>query len=105
MALDGVGERQRAKLGQGRLPETGPAAKAAPGACQPLLGLYARPGLTHVVRVEWRDGRVAVAGPEPGSWRFPLSPTGDPEVFTCSLIPAAIGDPREGHGRRGHGTR
>jgi hypothetical protein len=113
------------------------------------------------------DASVAVAGPEPGGWRFPLSPTSDPEVFTadldspqagdqvrfhrtadgrvfaiswfhatfarldpvvadraerssgavgicevssrmrgtCSLIPAAIGDPREGHEHRGHGTR
>jgi hypothetical protein len=25
------------------------------------------PDLTHVVQVEWRDGRVAIAGPEPGS--------------------------------------
>jgi len=78
--------------GPAQVPETGPAAKAAPGACQPLLGLYARPGLTHVVRVEWRDGRLAVAGPEPRRWRFPLSPTSDPEVFTVDLDSPQAGD-------------
>jgi CubicO group peptidase (beta-lactamase class C family) len=78
--------------GPAQVPETGPAAKAAPGACQPLLGLYARPGLTHVVRVEWRDGRLAAAGPEPGGWRFPLSPTSDPEVFTIDADSPQAGD-------------
>ena len=57
-----------------------------------LLGLHVRPGLTHVVRVEWRDGRFAVAGPEPGGWRFPLSPTSDPEVFTVDLDSPQAGD-------------
>ena len=61
--------------------QAGPATRATPGACQPLLGLYARPGHTYVVRVEWRDGRLAVAGPEPDGWRFSLSPTSDPDVF------------------------
>ena len=75
-----------------QVPETDPATKASAHACQPLLGLYARPGLTHVVRVEWRDGRVAVAGPEPGGWRFPLSPTSDPEVFTIDPDSPQAGD-------------
>ena len=78
--------------GPAQVPGTGTAAKAAPGSCQPLLGLYARPGHTHVVRVEWRDGRLAVAGPEPGGWRFPLSPTSDPEVFTVDPDSPQAGD-------------
>ena len=78
--------------GSAQVPETGAAAKTAPGVCQPLLGLYARPGLTHVVRVEWRDGRLAVAGPEPGGWRFALSPTSDPDVFTVDLDSPQAGD-------------
>jgi CubicO group peptidase (beta-lactamase class C family) len=69
----------------GQLPEAGSAARATPGACEPLLGLYARPGLTHIVRVEWRDGQLAVTGPEQGAWRMPLSPTSDRAVFTVDF--------------------
>jgi CubicO group peptidase (beta-lactamase class C family) len=75
-----------------RVSQAGPAATATPGACQPLLGLYARPGHTYVVRVEWRDGRLAVAGPEPDGWRFPLSPTSDPDVFTVDRDFPQAGD-------------
>jgi hypothetical protein len=57
-----------------------------------MLGLYARPGLTHVVRVECRDGRLAVAGPEPDGWRFALSPTSDPDVFTVDPDSPQAGD-------------
>jgi CubicO group peptidase (beta-lactamase class C family) len=86
-----------------QLPATGPATEATPGACRPLLGLYARPGLAHVVRVEWQDGRLAVTSPEPGAWRLPLSPTSDPEVFTVDADSPQAGDhvrfPRTADGR------
>jgi hypothetical protein len=42
--------------------------------------------------VEWRDGRLAVAGPELGGWRLPLSPTSDPKVFTIDPDSAQAGD-------------
>jgi hypothetical protein len=74
------------------VPETGPAAKVAPGACHQLLGLYARPGPAHLVRVEWRDGQLAITGPEPAGWRLPLCPTSDPEVFTVDLDSPQAGD-------------
>jgi CubicO group peptidase (beta-lactamase class C family) len=74
------------------IPKTGLAAKATPGACEPLLGLYARPGLTHIVRVEWRDGQLAITGPEPGARRLPLSPTSDPEIFTIDPDSPQAGD-------------
>jgi hypothetical protein len=68
-----------------QVPETGVANQATPGTVLPLLGLYARPGLTYVVQVQWRDGRLAVAGPAQDGWRLPLSPTTDPDIFATDL--------------------
>jgi CubicO group peptidase (beta-lactamase class C family) len=57
---------------------------AAPGAYRPLLGLYARPGLGGwVLRLEWRDGRLAFVSPEAPGWGIALQPTSDPDVFTA----------------------
>jgi len=48
--------------------------------------------LTQLDLLRARDGRLAVAGPEPGSWRFPLSLTSDPEVFTIDPDSPQAGD-------------
>jgi CubicO group peptidase (beta-lactamase class C family) len=55
-----------------------------PGQYRPLLGIYARPGLGRhgwVLRLEWRDGKLAFVSPEMPSWRLALQPTANPDVF------------------------
>jgi hypothetical protein len=42
--------------------------------------------------VEWRDGQLAVTGPEPGAWRLPLSPASEPEIFTIDPDSPQAGD-------------
>jgi CubicO group peptidase (beta-lactamase class C family) len=53
-----------------------------PGQHRPLLGLYARPGLGGwVLRLEWRDGKLAFVSPDVAAWRLALEPTSDPDIF------------------------
>jgi CubicO group peptidase (beta-lactamase class C family) len=54
-----------------------------PSDVRPLLGLYAWEDLSFVVRVEWRDGRIAVGSGEGSSAResATLAATEDPTVF------------------------
>ena len=55
---------------------------AAGAAYRPLLGIYARPDLGGwVLRLEWRDGKLAFVSPEMPSWQLALEPTGHPDVF------------------------
>jgi CubicO group peptidase (beta-lactamase class C family) len=55
-----------------------------PGQYRPLLGLYARPGLGGwVLRLEWRDGKLAFVSPEVAAWRLALQPTSDPDIFVA----------------------
>lgn len=54
-----------------------------PAHYRPLLGLYARPDLGGwVLRLEWRDGKLAFVTPEVPAWCLELEPTGDPDTFT-----------------------
>jgi CubicO group peptidase (beta-lactamase class C family) len=53
-----------------------------PGEYRPLLGIYARPDLGGwVLRLEWRDGKLAFVSPEMPSWHLALEPTSHPDVF------------------------
>jgi CubicO group peptidase (beta-lactamase class C family) len=53
-----------------------------PGQYGPLLGLYVRPELGGwVLRLEWRDGKLAFVTPETAGWRLNLAPTGAPDHF------------------------
>jgi len=54
----------------------------APADIQPLLGLYAMPELGVTLRLEWRDGALALTDPEVPSYRPELTPAGDPDTFT-----------------------
>jgi hypothetical protein len=49
-----------------------------------LLGLYATPDMTMLVRLEWRDGKLAFV--EPGSTDEPteIEPGGTPDTFTAA---------------------
>jgi CubicO group peptidase (beta-lactamase class C family) len=56
-----------------------------PAAYRPLLGIYARPGLGGwVIRLEWRDGKLAFTTAESPVWQLILTPTGDPDLFTIA---------------------
>jgi hypothetical protein len=53
-----------------------------PGQYKSLLGLYATADMTMLVRLEWRDGKLAFV--EPGSTDEPteIEPAGTPDTFT-----------------------
>jgi CubicO group peptidase (beta-lactamase class C family) len=53
-----------------------------PADVQPLLGLYSMPELGVTLRLEWRDGVLALTDPEVPSYRPELTPAGDPDTFT-----------------------
>jgi CubicO group peptidase (beta-lactamase class C family) len=52
---------------------------------RPLLGLYATPlgpdEADHVLRLEWRDGKLTFVDPAEPAWRPVLEPAGEPDVF------------------------
>jgi hypothetical protein len=52
-----------------------------PDAYRPLLGVYGRPEIGSIVRLEWRDGELVFVDPQDDAWRPKLSPTKDPDVF------------------------
>lgn len=64
-----------------------------PAAFRPLLGIYARPALNWLVRLEWRDGLLTVTSPQAPGWVQPLTPTDDPHVFRTSPDPSLGGAP------------
>ncbi|MGH3233142.1 MAG: serine hydrolase, partial [Streptosporangiaceae bacterium] len=90
LAIDLAQTARAATLAQ--VPDSGPPTSATPDSWRPLLGLYARPGLTYIVRVELRHGRLAITGPEPGGWRMPLAPTSDPDVYAADPDSPQAGD-------------
>jgi CubicO group peptidase (beta-lactamase class C family) len=56
-----------------------------PAGFRPLLGIYARPGLGGwVIRLEWRDGKLAFTTAESPVWQLILTPTDDPNLFTIA---------------------
>jgi CubicO group peptidase (beta-lactamase class C family) len=57
----------------------------APADYRPLLGIYARPGLGGwLIRLEWRDGKLAFTTAESPGWQLILTPAGDPDRFTIA---------------------
>jgi CubicO group peptidase (beta-lactamase class C family) len=69
-----------------RLAGSAPSAIRAPAPTpaqyRPLLGIYAQPDLGGwLLRLEWRDGKLAFTSPEMPAWQLALKPTGDPDVF------------------------
>lgn len=64
-----------------------------PEAFRSLLGLYSRGGYSHVIRLEWRDGRLTFIDPEDPRWRPALTSTDDPDVFTVEPGYRESGEP------------
>jgi CubicO group peptidase (beta-lactamase class C family) len=62
-----------------------------PGEFGPLLGIYARPDLSWLLRLEWRDGKLTLVSPE-GDWHPALARTGDRDVFTIEPGSDMTGD-------------
>jgi len=58
---------------------------------KPLLGLYAPADMTMLVRLEWRDGKLAFVEPGSTSTLTEIEPAGFPDTFT-----AAAGNPLSG---------
>jgi CubicO group peptidase (beta-lactamase class C family) len=50
-----------------------------------LLGLYASAAMTETLRVEWRDGKLAVVFPDLPDQAMHLRPSGEPDTFTVGL--------------------
>jgi CubicO group peptidase (beta-lactamase class C family) len=49
---------------------------------RPLLGIYAGSGLAGgVLRLEWRDGKLAFVNQEPAPFRLAVEPTSNPDTF------------------------
>lgn len=79
LALDLASTARRLVLAA---PPTIAAPSPTPKHYRPLLGVYARPGLGGwILRLEWRDGTLAITTPETTTWHVPLAPTNDPDVF------------------------
>ena len=55
-----------------------------PSAYADLLGLYLDAEQAMVVRVEWRDGDLAVVDPDEDSWRPTLAPTDEANTFVVA---------------------
>jgi hypothetical protein len=82
LAMDLAGIGRRAVLARPRRIEP-PA--PVPDGWRSLLGLYATPlgpdGADHVLRLEWRDGKLTFVDPAEPGWRPVLEPGGEPDVF------------------------
>jgi CubicO group peptidase (beta-lactamase class C family) len=64
-------------------PGTPPA--PAPEDYQPLLGIYARPGMGGwLMRLEWTGGKLAFTTAEAPDWQIVLTPTAVPGLFTIA---------------------
>jgi CubicO group peptidase (beta-lactamase class C family) len=73
-----------------------PAIKApapAPEHYRPLLGIYSRAELGGwILRLEWRDGNLVFTTPDTSAWSVTLTPTSDPDMFTCAPDSEFAGD-------------
>jgi len=60
---------------------------------RPLLGVYARASLGGwLLRLEWRDGKLAFTAAESPGWQVILTPTADPDRFGIADGSAVPGD-------------
>jgi CubicO group peptidase (beta-lactamase class C family) len=71
-----------------------PAMSAAFG---PLLGVYMNHEFGQLLRLEWRDGKLAVIDPDDATWRPTLTPTDDPNVFVVDPGCRESGEPAVFH--------
>jgi CubicO group peptidase (beta-lactamase class C family) len=60
---------------------------------RPLLGIYVDLEEGWLVRVEWRDGKLALIDPTDEAWRPILAPTEDPYVFVVEAGVRESGEP------------
>jgi hypothetical protein len=51
---------------------------------KPLLGLYASADMTMLVRLEWRDGKLAFVEPGSTDALTEIEPVGAPDTFTAA---------------------
>ena len=71
------------RLARSAPPATGTPAPV-PGQYRPLLGIYAGSGLAGgVLRLEWREGKLAFVDPELAAFRLALEPTSTPDTFVA----------------------
>jgi CubicO group peptidase (beta-lactamase class C family) len=67
-----------------------------------LLGLYADPDYTTILRLEWRDGKLTFVDPDTPTWRPVLRATGAADAFVVEQGVRESGEPCTFH-RRGDG--
>ena len=87
--FNGVGEAAELAMQLGKIardavmeaPTTIEPPQPAPEAFRPLLGLYHAREFGELVRVEWRDGKLAVVDDSNAEWRPILTPTSNPDEF------------------------
>ncbi|HUC27422.1 MAG TPA: serine hydrolase domain-containing protein [Streptosporangiaceae bacterium] len=69
-----------------------------------LLGFYAPPDMSFLVKVEWRDGKLTLVDTsEPGGEKIPLDPAAEPGSFVAAPGYRPSGEPVQ-FGRRPDGT-
>jgi hypothetical protein len=64
-----------------------------PGAYGDLLGVYVHREAGLLLRLEWRDGKLAVVEPTDPEWRPTLGPTEDRDVFVVEPGVRESGEP------------
>ena len=90
LAMDLAGIARR--LAHARAPVIEPPAPL-PEAFRPLLGIYVQPEMEMLIRLEWRDGKLAFIDPAVPTWRPTLAPTGDPDTFRVEPGVRESGEP------------
>jgi CubicO group peptidase (beta-lactamase class C family) len=86
-ALGGIARR----LVAAAAPQIAPPAPA-PAEVTELLGLYAPPDLSYLVRLEWRDGKLAAVDPDAPADALTLEPDGEPGTFVVAPGVRASGE-------------
>jgi hypothetical protein len=64
-----------------------------------LLGYYGGDNFGHLLRLEWRDGRLTFVDPTRAGWRPTLAATGQPDAFVVDPYVREAGEPCVFHRR------
>jgi hypothetical protein len=64
-----------------------------PDAWRDLLGLYADPDYTFILRLEWRDAKLTFVDSDTPDWRPMLQPTSEPDAFVVEPGVRESGEP------------
>jgi D-alanyl-D-alanine carboxypeptidase len=75
----------------------------APADTAPLLGLYAPPDMSYLVRLEWRDGKLTLVDTSERDEKIPLDRAAEPGSFVVAPGYRESGEPVK-FGRRPDGT-